>query len=539
MLVFIATFLPTYSIERATETFYFTPHFAGIYFLFSGLRLYVSIIYLGAMSFAFGRFSRSIRATWVAYSAGLIFLYLLLYGLGCIPKVCYITGIDGLEPLRPFSFFLAEGLGLSYIGYPSSEPLSRSEILVSKIASFYAVAYYPVIFTIAGAKLVGQLSPVPVLLVVALLSFAVSVNASERLSSWRLGLIIPLLSFFLLSAVSLGIAVQYISQAIALVAMICLVVIAASVVGILASYENDSAVRRFVKSKPLAIGVVGLVLIINVVITPDAVVGTAPNSKLSYYFLDPVFAGAFMSFHSISTEGVSANFSFQGTNASAIQPNNFLALGIGIHTPNCCVDGIDYGYRSDVFLYHNSSEVFAASAWEVCDVILACGGHSWKDLIFFYSERISLSLNNSFALSIVWVGGSAEWNLTYGHSTRLVATFAAPEQENHGFDAGYLGSSSPPTVGGVPFYQFGLMSAYPINHAGWSATVSCPAILENSTWQCVSHVELLQGDQSYWKALWRWGESYPNVGATVNQQGRQITFQYSSTNAIADYDPAW
>ncbi|MFI5421026.1 MAG: hypothetical protein ACHQ1H_08675, partial [Nitrososphaerales archaeon] len=181
---------------------------------------------------------------------------------------------------------------------------------------------------------------------------------------------------------------------------------------------------------------------------------------------------------------------------------------------------------------------FAASGWEVCDVIIACGGHPWKELIFFISQQINMSLEDNFRLLIEWRGHSLEWLVTSGNNTQLVASFTAPSQENPGFDAGYLGISPPPSIGGVPFFQFGIMSSFPIGHSGWEATLICPSILKNSTWLCIDHSQLLQGDQSYWKAVWRWGESYQNVEAVINQEAREITFQYSKVT-LQNFENGW
>jgi len=245
-----------------------------------------------------------------------------------------------------------------------------------------------------------------------------------------------------------------------------------------------------------------------------------------------------MSDPSVGTKGVSANFSFQGTNVSGIQQDNFLAAGIGIHSPNCCVDGIDYGYRADVFLYRNSSEMFAASAWEACDIIIACGGHPWRNLIFFSSEQVNATLEDNFQLSLKWEDHTVTWFYNIGNETRPIASFQAPPQENPGFDAGWLGISSTPSAGGFSFFQFGVMSSFPIDHGGWRVTISCPSILVSSTWMCINHAELLQGDQSYWKAIWRWGKPYSDVGATINSEAKNITFQYSQAT-VRNFETAW
>ena len=40
------------------------------------------------------------------------------------------------------------------------------------------------------------------------------------------------------------------------------------------------------------------------------------------------------------------------------------------------------------------------------------------------------------------------------------------------------------------------------------------------------------------KAVWRWGESYPNVEAVINQEAKEITFQYSKVT-LQNFENAW
>ncbi len=529
--------VPPYLIELTTENLYFS-HSTSLYFFFSSLRLDFFVIYIGIASVIVGRHSRNLRLTWVFYATGILGLFLLLY-VGCSPKVCYNAGIDGLEPLRSYSFFLAEGMTLSAAGFSVENRLSRIETVLRNSATFYAIAYYPVIFTVAGVRLVALFSPLPVLGIVALLSFVTSARLFENGNDWRVGLAVPIIAFLVLSGVSVGIAAQYIQQAIPLMETLIACVVAASLIGALGPVGGREAVRRLVRSKALTAGLVGIVLLSMVVVPLDAVNGTAPNLVTnSSYFLTPVVVGGFNSDPNVRTTGVSANFSFQGTNVSSIQSDNFLAAGIGIHSPNCCVDGIDYGYRADVFLYHNASEVFAASAWEVCDTILACGGHTWKHLMYFSSTRVNSSLESDFQLSVRWENDALSWFYSSSNETRLVASYQATRQQNPYFDAGWLGSSSTPSPGGWPFFQFGVMSAFPIGHSGWRVTIACPSIVLNSTRACIDHAEFFQGDISFWKALWRWGENYPNAGATVNPEAKTMTFQYSQAS-VQDFQTAW
>ena len=529
--------VPPYLIQLTTENLYFS-HSTSLYFFFSSLRLEFFIIYIGIASVFVGLYSGNLRLTWLSYATSLLGLFFMLY-VGCNPNVCYSTGIDGLEPLRSYSFFFAEGVALSAAGFSVKNRLSRIETVARDSTVFYAIAYYPVIFTIAGVKLVASVSPLPVLGLAAFLSFVTSARVSERANDWKAGLAVPVIAFLVLSLVSVGIAAQYIQQAIPLLGVLLACVVAASLLGVLGPVGRREAVRRLARSEALTAGLVGVVLLSMVVVPLDAVNGTAPNLVTnSYYFLTPVVAGGFNSGPNVRTTGVSANFSFQGTDASSIQSNNFLAAGIGIHSPNCCVDGIDYGYRADVFLYHNATEVFAASAWEVCDTILACGGHAWKHLMYFSSTRLNSSLESNFQLSMMWKNHTVSWFYSSSNETRLVASFQASQQENPYFNAGWSGPSSTPSPGGWPFFQFGVVSAFPIDHSGWRVTVACPSVVLNSTWVCIDHAEFFQGDISFWKALWRWGENYPNAGASVNPEANAMTFQYSNA-PVRDFQTAW
>ena len=530
------TVVPLYLIQLAEEYSYFTN--ASPYFFLSSLRLPFFIIYVCVASVLVGWYSKSLRLTWLTHAASMLVLYFLLY-VGCDPRVCYSSGIDGLEPLRSYSFFLAEGLALSAAGFSIRNRLSRIESVLMKSAVFYAIAYYPVIYTIAGVNVDPPVSPFFVLGLLALLSFATSARVFESDNDWKAGLAAPIITFLVLSAVSIGIAAQYIQQAIPLIGALLAFVAAGSLLGTLSLVSGRGVVRRVAESRALTAGLVVIVVLSMAFFPLDAVNGTAPNLATgSYSFLTPVVAGGFNPTPNVRTTGVSANFSFQGTEVSSIQPDNFLAAGIGIHSPNCCVDGIDYGYRADVFMYHNATEVFAASAWEVCDQILACGGHTWKHLMYFLSARVNSSLGSNFQLSMSWEKERVFWFYSSGNETRVLASFRAPKQDNPYFNAGWLGESSTPSPGGWPFFQFGVMSAFPIGHPGWTVTVACPSIIANSTWVCINHAEFFQGDASFWKALWRWGENYPDAGAAVDPDAKTIRFQYSDV-PVRNFQTAW
>jgi hypothetical protein len=60
---------------------------------------------------------------------------------------------------------------------------------------------------------------------------------------------------------------------------------------------------------------------------------------------------------------------------------------------------------------------------------------------------------------------------------------------------------------------------------GWSVLLTCPSVYWNDAWTCVSHAQTVQGDQSYWKALWRWGEFFPDVKAVANAPAHSFVLE--------------
>ena len=533
----LAMVIPLYAVQLATQFAYFN-HGGPVYFFLSSLRTPFFVAYVGIASFAFGRASRSLPLAWGSFAVCLVGLFTFLYAL-CDPRACYSTGVDGLEPLRSYSLFLAEGSAAMAAGAYSAYGLSRRRALAGQFAAYYAIAYYPVMFTVAGTGLVAPLSPylVPALLVA--LSFVSSVRAFDAGNGRLSGAALPLAAYSALAGVSVGIAGQYLPGALASMAAMLVAVLVGSFIGAAGLIGARMGVLRRAKSK-LATAVLILVVVFSVaVVTPDAVSATAPAGGTgTYRFLTPVVAGGFNAEPNFVTTGVAANFSFRGPAPGAILAENYLAAGMGVHSSNCCVDGIDYGFRADVFLYHNGSEVLAASAWEVCDTILACGGHTWKHLMYFSSSRLYTPLDSGFRLAVTWANGTALRSYSAVGNSLVFGTFRAASQENPDFDAGWLGIPGPPSPGGYLFFQFGVTSAYPIGRSGWSVTVGCPATLHGTRWECVRAAEFFQGDISFWKAMWRWGENYPDVGATVNPVNETMTLLYSRAG-IRDFQKAW
>jgi hypothetical protein len=182
-----------------------------------------------------------------------------------------------------------------------------------------------------------------------------------------------------------------------------------------------------------------------------------------------------------------------------------------------------------------------ASAWQNCDDNAACGGHSWKVLMFMKAGPL-VSEAGPVYLQIEWMGRTAIWSYSTAGMGSLRAVFAAftpLANENPAFNVGVVDVSSPLSSQQLAiFYQFGIMSRYPLGHGGWSVTFDCPQTFQNHTWACVSKAETAEGGYSFWKVLWRWGEDYPNVVVT-GAGNDTFTLGYSPSSTMSNRAPIY
>jgi hypothetical protein len=533
ILPFLWTFVPLYLVEKVADYYYFRHD--PFFFTVSGMRLELFIVTALAGGVAAGAFIEDELAAFIPQALGVAAAFALLF-YACDPRVCFSAGLDGLEPAR-FGAFLAAvcvsggALGRGARGLAA---MRRRWALMVAFSAFFAAAYYPVMFTFAGTRLLGALHPLPVLAACALAAYAVAVPTGAEFGP-RWGLLVPVLGVGALIAASVGIAAAYVGDVASGAAAVALGTLAGAGAGVATStWEGGRAgSNRRAASGALGLSLV-LVLLMTTVVLPDAVSGVAPapgpqpGSRFSMAV--PVYAGAYMDSPPGHAEGAGVTVSFGRTNASSIQADNFLSGGIGIHAAGCCVDGIDYAYRFDIYLFHGGEESLVASGWEACDDNAACGGHSWKALIYLHSAPFAQEREDqNVTLRVQWENRSVVWSYSSpGAGSSDFASFAAPPAENPTFNTGLIpGGSLSGMQPASYFFQFGMMSRYPVGGPGWSVQLDCPSLLINGSWNCVSHAKTLGGQESYWKVIWRWGESYPDVGIS-KVGGTSATFDYSS-----------
>ena len=144
--------------------------------------IFISLILIGAI--ASGYMVRSITAAVAAYTVGIVALLSLFYSF-CNPEVCYSTGVDGLEPVRLGYFFTCLCIGGISGNYTWTKVEPRGPLLyILSAVTISVMAYYPVVFTIAGTRLIAPLDPLPVLAIVALPSVVfVQDHKGERLEA--------------------------------------------------------------------------------------------------------------------------------------------------------------------------------------------------------------------------------------------------------------------------------------------------------------------------------------------------------------------
>jgi hypothetical protein len=545
LVPFVWTLAPLYGVERLANYYYF----AGdpFFFAISGLRLELYIILVLLGSIAAGVLTRNIWDATFSQSVALLAM-LFLVNVACDPHVCYSSGSDGLEPLRLGFFLLSVAVSGTWLGVSirGAKPTKKA-VAFTLFFSFVALGYLPVVFTFAGAKLLPPFEPWALALLMFVLAYPVSILATLNLGAKR-GFLLPLAAMVFLIVMSVGVAAAYLP----LVELDAILIAISAEIGALAGLATASAERSFALHHRAGISLLmGLALLLvvsmTVVIVPDAVNGVfpgGPGATATFSMGVPVYFGAFMDAPPGHAEGAQVTVSFAGTNASVIQEDNFLAGGIGVHSADCCVDGIDYSYRFDLYLFHGGNETLVASAWEACDANAACGGHSWKVLMFLHSEPIGASrFGEKVGLSMSWVAGTkgneVAWTYTLGGgSSSSFANFSTPVHENPNFNTGvYGGGPSGAQQKSAFFYQFGIMSRYPIGRGGWTVELGCPSVL-TSGWNCIQHSETLDGDQSYWKVIWRWGEPYPHVSALATG-GQSLLLSYSPNSTTRSFQILW
>ncbi len=207
----------------------------------------------------------------------------------------------------------------------------------------------------------------------------------------------------------------------------------------------------------------------------------------------------------------------------------------GVQSPNCCIDGWDFGWRADLFLLPNGTQIVSGSTWETCDGNANCGGAIWEHLRYHAQQIITpANISTPVYLRMVWqydqVRWHAEWYYNYtGQPWTKFGSVTPDFREGHYFDIGIDSGVGNYPLGFALFYQFGVASKTPF--PGWSVKLLYPSFLDcagsfsdcGDSWKMMERANLVQGPLSYWKGSYRWGGlPYNGVLAQAQDNDKSI-----------------
>jgi hypothetical protein len=250
---------------------------------------------------------------------------------------------------------------------------------------------------------------------------------------------------------------------------------------------------------------------------------------------------------------VEIGVSISMANPRLLAPENFLMAGMGVQSPNCCIDGWDFGWRADVFLLPNGSLTVSASSWETCDSNANCGGYMWEHL--WYHSQVALSpqpISNMIFLRMSWepvtVNGQSRQAVNWYYNTTGTpwtpfGSYLPDPRLGTYFDIGLSGGpTSTAPQGTALLYQFGVASKTPVS--GWSVLFLNPSFKYQSSWRIMERANIVQGESSFWKFRYRWGGlPYEGVTARANLidptiPPDMVEFSYTG-GTLKNYAPLW
>jgi len=246
---------------------------------------------------------------------------------------------------------------------------------------------------------------------------------------------------------------------------------------------------------------------------------------------------------------VQIGVNFTKVDLKALAPNNFLMAGMGVQSPNCCIDGWDFGWRADLFVLPNGTRVVSGSTWETCDGNANCGGIFWEHLRY-HTQRIinPTDISTSVYLRMMWQYDQPNWHTDWyynytGQPWTKFGSFVPDFREGHYFDIGVVGVGNYPSAYAF-FYQFGVASKTPV--PGWSVQLLYPSFVHpDGSWRLMERANIIQGWHSYWKANYRWGgEPYNGVSAQANANYKTLPpgilqLTYSGVGTLPEKTVLW
>jgi hypothetical protein len=518
-LLFIAACAGIVIAPFLFESYTFHLYAAGDpdFFVFSGARLWVFLGSELGLGFAIGRVSRlPLYAAAGCVAAAILALTLLLYQF-CDDRQCYYSGPDGISWLRlAVLLFAAAATGLLMGSRSRKEPARKSNIsaILFGVTTAVFLGYYPVAL-LFGTFMTYQLA-------FAILAFASSVPflfggiASSLFSDRaRHAAYSAIAGWAALSALFAGLRPE---GAPLLAAMIAAEIPAAAL--------GHRAARRVQKEPAIAAvfaSMIALFALAGAHPFLDAPMNMAVNDGRGAIVQPTYYAGAYHNEQYFPTKRVEVEIDLGRFDGDMIGKDDFVTAGIGAQSPNCCKDGLDYGYRADI-LFTESGRYLVARAWESCDQNIGCSALPWISPM--HESTIPLPNNgSSVMIAMEWARDDATVNWYYrtGGNWLKYSSFLTPEIENPYFNLGVIWVGNPfsnPDSSRAYFYQAGVSTPSEKVEYG-QITFECPAYYDNQGEKQCPQFTAVERANSQWKVLWKWG--LQNENASIAVHGTSVT----------------
>jgi hypothetical protein len=487
------------------------------FYLFSGARLWFFVASELSIGFAIGRLSPLPPfAAAGCVAAATVVLMLLLYQF-CDSRQCYYSGPDGGSWLRlGVLLFAAAATGLmrgwKSISRPGKKSSMISAVLFGTTTAIF-IGYYPV------ALLFEMFLTYPMALV--LLAFASSMpfffaGAGSSIFSDRIrpAVYSAMISWAILSSLFASLRPEGSSM--------LPIMVGAGIPASFLGYRIATSRRKELTvassfSSMIAIFVLGAVHPLM-----DAPMNLAINDSRGVIVQPTYYAGAYHDQHYFPSKRVDVGIDLGQFDSSLMGKGDFVLAGIGAQSPNCCKDGLDYGYRADILFAADGTRYLVARAWETCDQNMGCSAFPWISTM--HESTVPLTGNSSLVmLAMEWDDRTVEWYYKTGDNWSNYSSFVPPEIELPFFDLGviWVGSlTANPDLQNAYFYQAGVSTPNKQIQYG-QITFECPSYYDiQGTKHCIRATPIIGGN-SHWKVLWKWG--LPNDKASVAVKGTNVT----------------
>lgn len=479
-----------------------------------------------ALGFALGRISRGVllSACLIAISIGV--LISLLYQF-CDVRQCYYAGPDGTGSITLGVLLFALATTGLLVGRISTQRFSESRVVNSILFGTVIgvlVGYYPAAF-LFGAFLTNELG-------LGMLIFG------SALSFFFAGMVSSLFSHkkrhaMCCAAAAWGILAALFSNpshttAAPLLALVLLAGTPAAVLGFISTAWFTSTRKKRVHTimfptiiASFALGAVHPFLDAPMNLSTD-------DGSQSIIGRPTYYAGAYQQSEGyFGTKRVEVQVNLKDLDRSYVK--DFILAGIGAQSPNCCKDGLDYGYRADLLL--TEPQIFlVARAWETCDQNVACSGFPWISVMHERIVPLPMESDEYIMLAMEWQRDDRTVNWYYGTKAgnwSIYSSFSSPEIENPYFNLGILPVGNPltnPDTGNAFFYQAGIsVPEWPFVVREQVISFKCPAYYDRQgVRHCVEEMTPIKAGNSHWKVLWKWGAPMENT-VSVTTDGSNVT----------------